>query len=38
MIMTAMYDVVEDDEWYESLIKSISMTHIIIVVMHHLYI
>ena len=38
MIMIVMYDDVEDDEWYESLIKSISMTHIIIVVMHHLYI
>jgi len=37
MIMIIMYDVVKDDEWYESSIKSINMTHIIIVVMHNIY-
>ena len=38
MIIIIMYDVVKDDEWYESSIKSINMTHIIIVIVHHLYI
>jgi len=36
MIIIIMYDVVKDDEWYESSIKSINMTHIIIVIVHHL--